>query len=359
MSLAEISARIAEIQSIAPTQDARLRLLSPLAGTDFASTLDAATSRLNGTLSSHGTPSTNSTDTQLIATAGTDGTRMAALAARYVGVAYVAGGRSPAGWDCAGFTHWVANQQGVEIPDVSWEQIKVGRRVAGMADALPGDLMFFHMPGGHHRDPSALGVNHVAIYLGGGKMVEAANPRQGTRISTVDPAHLVGIRRITAGVAPSYPSDTTALSGMSRPLAHGVATVDSGGSLSATQLRSVLEKAGFSGEGLRSAWAIAMRESRGRPGAVGAVNRNGTRDHGLFQLNDIHLGRTVDPSTVYDPLANARAAFKLSNGGISWSAWGIGRSGWAGHLKTAQPAFYAKINASYNFWRDRFPGEGS
>jgi cell wall-associated NlpC family hydrolase len=34
------------------------------------------------------------------------------------------------------------------------------------------------------------------MYLGNGKMVEAANPSAGTRISTVDQSHLVGVRRL-------------------------------------------------------------------------------------------------------------------------------------------------------------------
>jgi cell wall-associated NlpC family hydrolase len=79
---------------------------------------------------------------------------------------------------------------------VSWEQIKVGQPVANLADAKPGDLLFFHEPSGHRHDPGPLGVNHVGMYLGNGKMVEAANPSAGTRISTVDQSHLVGVRRL-------------------------------------------------------------------------------------------------------------------------------------------------------------------
>jgi cell wall-associated NlpC family hydrolase len=57
-------------------------------------------------------------------------------------------------------------------------------------------LVFFHEPSGHRRDPSPLKVNHVGMYLGDGKMVEAANPSAGTRISDVDVNKLVGIRRL-------------------------------------------------------------------------------------------------------------------------------------------------------------------
>lgn len=82
--------------------------------------------------------------------------------------------------------------------------------------------------------------------------------------------------------------------------------------LAPEQLKAVLARQGFSGEALHIAWALAMRESNGEPGAIGHVNPNGTRDHGLFQVNDIHLGRSLDPAVMYDPDSNAAAAYKMS-----------------------------------------------
>jgi len=126
--------------------------------------------------------------------------------------------------------------------------------------------------------------------------------------------------------------------------------------LNPQQLKAVLERQGFSGEGLHVAWALAMRESHGEPGAIGHVNPNGTRDHGLFQVNDIHLGRSLDPAVMYDPDSNAAAAFKMSSRGTNFSAWGIGTSGWAGHLMRTQPTTYAQLNAAYQQWYSRYPG---
>jgi hypothetical protein len=99
-----------------------------------------------------------------------------------------------------------------------------------------------------------------------------------------------------------------------------------------------------------------MRESNGQPGAIGHVNPNGTRDHGLFQVNDIHLGRSLDPAVMYDPDSNAAAAFKMSSHGTDFSAWGIGTKGWAGHLMRTLPTTYAQLNAAYQKWYDRYPG---
>ena len=211
MSIAEVMSRISEIQArmnaplggmpigAGAIQPSGTTGMPSTQGADFASTLASLQAR-DGTLAA-------ATDTTS-ATAGLDsattpssdgafGTKMANFAANYVGVPYVAGGDTPqTGWDCAGFTQWVAKQQGLDIPPVSWEQIKVGQPVASLADAKPGDLLFFHEPNGHHHDPGPLGVNHVAIYMGGGKMVEAANPSAGTRISNVDQSILVGVRRL-------------------------------------------------------------------------------------------------------------------------------------------------------------------
>lgn len=357
MSLAEVTTRIAQIQSLlAPRPSAATSSASSTSSTGFA---DSLSSVLGSSATTYQVPGGSSN--------GADGDDLASFASKYAGVRYVAGGRSPqTGWDCAGFTQWVAKQYGIDIPDVSWQQIKTGTAVSDLSQAKPGDLLFFHEPGGHHHDPSPLGVNHVAIYLGDGKMVEAANPRAGTRIGPVDTKHLVGIRRIAAagdGVARTPAEVAAAISTggiSSASVRSSAATASVGprptGALAPRELVSVLEKAGFRGEGLRTAWAVAMRESHGRPGALSPQNSNGTRDHGLFQLNDIHLGRSVDASQVYDASANAAAAFRMTKGGTDWSAWGIGHTGWAKHLEQAKPATYAQLNARFQEWYARFPG---
>lgn len=212
MSIAEVMARIGEIQSrmnaplggipigFGAVQPNGTTGMPSTQGADFASTLAALQARegqVPGVSGLTGPSPTSDPAVPAPADNSAFGQKMADFATNYVGVPYVAGGDTPAtGWDCAGFTQWVAKQQGLDIPPVSWEQIKVGQPVASIADAKPGDLLFFHEPGGHHHDPGPLGVNHVAMYLGAGKMVEAANPSAGTRISDVDQGNLVGIRRL-------------------------------------------------------------------------------------------------------------------------------------------------------------------
>lgn len=205
VSVNEVLARVGEI---------RARLELPQLRTNFAPAAPLAPLTPGSLTAGSQFPATSATDFeatlanmtgQLPKPAGTGlmsadpdlGRRMAEYGVNFVGVPYVAGGNTPdSGWDCAAFTQWIAEQNGLSIPPVSWEQIKVGEPVASLSEARAGDLVFFHEPSGHSRDPSALKVNHVGLYLGDGRMVEAANPTSDTRISEVSVEKLVGIRRL-------------------------------------------------------------------------------------------------------------------------------------------------------------------
>ncbi|WP_230976506.1 C40 family peptidase [Georgenia wutianyii] len=83
------------------------------------------------------------------------------IAFRYVGTPYVYGGSSPAGFDCSGFTWYVFQQVGINIPRSSGAQASAGT-VVSAAEARPGDLVWW--PG------------HVGIYLGDGQHIAARNP---------------------------------------------------------------------------------------------------------------------------------------------------------------------------------------
>ncbi|MBC7550291.1 MAG: C40 family peptidase [Cellulomonas sp.] len=83
------------------------------------------------------------------------------VAARYVGVAYRYGGKTPDGFDCSGFTAYVYGQLGISMTSQSSAQRNVGT-VVSRADALPGDLIW--SPG------------HVAIYAGGNTQIDSPKP---------------------------------------------------------------------------------------------------------------------------------------------------------------------------------------
>lgn len=97
------------------------------------------------------------------------GSSVVDYATQFVGNPYVWGGTSLTnGADCSGFTQAVYNSFGVSIPRTSYEQQNAGREVS-YSEAQPGDLICY---GGH-----------VAIYMGGGKIVHASNSRDGIKIS--------------------------------------------------------------------------------------------------------------------------------------------------------------------------------
>ena len=105
--------------------------------------------------------------------------------------------------------------------------------------------------------------------------------------------------------------------------------------LSPKELKSILYEAGFRGSKLKEAWAVAMKESTGRPRSHNDNPSTGDNSHGLFQINMIgSLGPArleqyglKSNRDLFDPLLNAKIAFQMSDGGKNWSAWnGIGSS---------------------------------
>jgi cell wall-associated NlpC family hydrolase len=98
------------------------------------------------------------------------------------------------------------------------------------------------------------------------------------------------------------------------------------------QLIGHLQQAGFKGEGLRTAFGIAMRESGGRPDAYNPNRQTGDDSYGLFQINMLgEMGPArrrqfglKSNQELLDPTVNAKAAFRMSKGGKDFGAWGLG-----------------------------------
>lgn len=110
------------------------------------------------------------------------GKEIANYACKFVGNPYVYGGTSLTnGTDCSGFTMSVYQAFGYSLPRTSTAQRSVGRGVT-YAEAQPGDIMCY--------------AGHVAIYIGGGKIVHASTPATGIKYSSATYKEILAVRRI-------------------------------------------------------------------------------------------------------------------------------------------------------------------
>ncbi len=99
-----------------------------------------------------------------------------------------------------------------------------------------------------------------------------------------------------------------------------------GGTMDPVEVARVLASAGFKGEALVTALAVAFGESGLDPGAAGDVNIQGGGwgpSLGLMQIRSHAEGGWRDASQLTDPGFNARAAFAISNGGTDFDAWAV------------------------------------
>lgn len=100
-------------------------------------------------------------------------------------------------------------------------------------------------------------------------------------------------------------------------------------SLTDRDLVKLLDAVGFEGKALRQAWAIAKKESTGRPLAHNGNRDTGDNSYGLFQINMLgslgeerrdkfSLGSNAE---LLNPVVNAKVAYHMSDAGQDWSAW--------------------------------------
>jgi hypothetical protein len=128
-------------------------------------------------------------------------------------------------------------------------------------------------------------------------------------------------------------------------------------SLTDIELVWLLEAVGFEGQDLKEAWAIAKKESNGRPLAFNGNTLTGDNSYGIFQINMINtLGE--DRRTKFDldhnadlfnPVVNAQIAYHMSSGGEVWRAWHIGKNAYT----STSGSHYAKFQQ----WLSKFPTE--
>lgn len=132
--------------------------ISPMGGTDCASQGEESISdEVAGAPSAAAAKAVNAAKSQL-------------------GKPYIWGGNGPKGYDCSGLTKYAYGKAGINLPRLSYDQDKVGKKIS--KDALsPGDLIYWKNSW------------HVAMYIGGGKVIHAPKPGDVVKIVPLAYAH--------------------------------------------------------------------------------------------------------------------------------------------------------------------------
>jgi cell wall-associated NlpC family hydrolase len=100
-----------------------------------------------------------------------------------LGDPYVYGAAGPGSFDCSGLTMFSWASGGVSLPHSAAAQYSSLRHVA-IADLQPGDLVFYYSP-----------ISHVAIYIGGGRIIHAPHPGLSVEIAPLHEMPITGAAR--------------------------------------------------------------------------------------------------------------------------------------------------------------------
>jgi cell wall-associated NlpC family hydrolase len=101
-----------------------------------------------------------------------------------IGSPYRWGAAGPNAFDCSGLVKYSFAQMGISLPRTSRAMSRIGTPVS-KANLRPGDLVFFYTP-----------VSHVAIYIGGGKVVHASTSSSPVKISNLSAMPFHNARRV-------------------------------------------------------------------------------------------------------------------------------------------------------------------
>ncbi|WP_404948689.1 NlpC/P60 family protein [Streptomyces sp. ARC14] len=134
---------------------------------------DSGSGSGSGTGTSPGSGTGTDTGTGTDSSYAAKAEKVLAFARAQIGKPYVWGASGPASYDCSGLTQAAWREAGVTLPRTTWDQVKVGTRVA-TSDLQPGDLVFFYDD-----------ISHVGIYKGDGMMIHAPKPGANVREESI------------------------------------------------------------------------------------------------------------------------------------------------------------------------------
>ena len=215
---------------------------------------------------------------------GVTGEQIVASAKKYLGTRYAFGSTDPSkGMDCSALVKRAYQDLGIELPRNSWQQAKAGTEVRSLADAKPGDILAFDSP-----------VDHVAIYLGGNKMIAAPKPGDHVKIQSVyeTPTH---IRRVvgTEAAASTFPAAAV------RP-----ASLQTSGPLTGVPYADMFVRAGAKyGVSAKLLAAVAKVESGYNPHAVSPSGAQGLMQIMPGTAKGLGVRDSFDPAQAIDGAA--------------------------------------------------------
>jgi len=122
-----------------------------------------------------------------VAPTGGSAAKLIERARQFIGTPYKWGGSGPLGFDCSGFTQYLYRELGIDLPRVSAQQAASGPRIS-LDKLRPGDLVAWDNSSRNN------GADHIAIYIGDGKVIQAPKPGDAVKISTIwDSGHAWGV----------------------------------------------------------------------------------------------------------------------------------------------------------------------